>query len=98
MHGRIQNYGESCRSLRRISTQHMRSVLPLATTTKKTVAVAGDRHCSLPSPVSTSTVTDSSFVKVAVFFSFLNPFLTWDDAFIKKVFCLDVDSVRWQPG
>ncbi|PIM97123.1 hypothetical protein CDL12_30411 [Handroanthus impetiginosus] len=60
MHGRVQRNGESCRSLRRSSSQHMRSILPLATT-ESTVAVAGDQHTPLISSITASTTGDSFF-------------------------------------
>ncbi|KAG8378967.1 hypothetical protein BUALT_Bualt07G0039500 [Buddleja alternifolia] len=59
MHGTVQREGESCRSLPRSSSQHMRSVLPLATT-NNTVTVVGDHHCSLASSITTTT-SDSFF-------------------------------------
>ncbi|PIM99085.1 BAH domain protein [Handroanthus impetiginosus] len=60
MHGRVQRDGESCMSLRRSSSQHMQSVLPLATT-KNTVAVVGDHHTPLVSSIATCTTGDSFF-------------------------------------
>ncbi|KAI3464056.1 hypothetical protein Pfo_020719 [Paulownia fortunei] len=60
MHGRVQRDSESCRSLRRSSSQHMWSVLPSAST-NKTVAVAGDNHSHLSSSITTSTTGDSFF-------------------------------------
>ncbi|KAG8378966.1 hypothetical protein BUALT_Bualt07G0039400 [Buddleja alternifolia] len=60
MHGRVHREGESCRSLRKSSSQHMRSALPLATN-NDTVAGVGDHHCSLPSSITTTTTSDSFF-------------------------------------
>ncbi|KAL3835171.1 hypothetical protein ACJIZ3_009907 [Penstemon smallii] len=60
MHGRVQREGESSKSLQRISSKHMQSALPLATT-ENTVAVVGDRHSPLASPIKITTAGDSFF-------------------------------------
>ncbi|KAL3835173.1 hypothetical protein ACJIZ3_009909 [Penstemon smallii] len=60
MHGRVQRGGESNRSLQRISSLHMQSALPLATT-DKTVAVVGDLHSPLASTIKITTTGDSFF-------------------------------------
>ncbi|GER27095.1 BAH domain [Striga asiatica] len=60
MHGRVHRGGRSCRSLERSCGQHMRSVLPLATT-NDAVVLAGDSHTHRDSSITTSINSDSFF-------------------------------------
>ncbi|XP_047958556.1 uncharacterized protein LOC125204059 isoform X2 [Salvia hispanica] len=57
MHGRVKRDSESCKSLRRSNSQHMRPVLPSATK----VTAAGHNHSPIASSITTSTTGDSFF-------------------------------------
>ncbi|KAL1551257.1 non-specific serine/threonine protein kinase [Salvia divinorum] len=57
MHGTVKRDSESCKSLRRSNSQHMRPVLPSATTE----TAAGDNHSPIASSIKTSTTGDSFF-------------------------------------
>ncbi|KAK6121047.1 hypothetical protein DH2020_045212 [Rehmannia glutinosa] len=57
---RVQRGSGSCRSLGRSCSQHMRSVLPLASI-NDSVSLTGDNHYHLASSITTSTGSDSFF-------------------------------------
>ncbi|KAL8529828.1 hypothetical protein ACS0TY_007039 [Phlomoides rotata] len=57
MHGRVQRHSESCKRLRRGSSQPMRSLPP----STPTVAVAGENHSPLAVSITTSDSGDSFF-------------------------------------
>ena len=61
MHGRFQLDEDSSRSLKSSSSQHMRSVPPLATADNS----LGDNHSAIASSITTST-TGNSFFKVLI--------------------------------
>lgn len=65
MHGRVQRHSESCKSLRRCSSQPMRSLLP----STPTVALTGDNRSPLASSI-TTTDSGDSFFKVLILWVF----------------------------
>lgn len=75
MHGMVQRDSESCRSLKSGSSQHLRSLLPLANS-NNTLVVAGDSHSPRASSVTrlTTSTTSDSFLKVLSCWLFLFSF------------------------